>query len=87
MTNEEIIKEFFNKLADKLEEHFEKGELCQCGKRLPCRSKALSFNAYANLYLKEALASQMQELRENIKAIPCGGCEDYRDDLLALIKE
>ena len=54
-TTEEIKKEFFNKLAEKLEDLFEKGEKCECGKRLPGRSKALSFNAYANIFFDEAL--------------------------------
>ena len=51
----QIEKDFFNKLAEKLEELFPKGERCQCGKKLPCRSKALAFNAFANIYLRTAL--------------------------------
>jgi len=43
-------KKYFNQLAEKLEELFPKGEQCECGKRLPCRSKALAFNAYANIF-------------------------------------
>jgi hypothetical protein len=50
---EEIKEEFFNKLVEILEEQFPKGEKCQCGEKLPCRSKALVLNAYSNLYFKE----------------------------------
>ena len=46
---------FFNQLAEKLEEIFPKGEKCECGKKLPCRSKALTFNAYANIYHEKIL--------------------------------
>jgi len=55
MDKEKIKKEFFNELAEKLEDLFEKGELCSCGKKLPCRSKALSFNAYANIIFEKKL--------------------------------
>ena len=61
---------FFNKLADKLEELFPKYEKCQCGKRLKARSKALSFNAFANLYLKDVITEAYdmgkQETRDKI---------------------
>ena len=46
MTEEEIIKEFFEKLAEVLEKEFPKGE-CQE------RSQALVLNAMANVFLKE----------------------------------
>ena len=51
LTTEE--KEFFNKLADKLEELFPKGEKCQCGRKKDARSKALVFNAWANIVFRE----------------------------------
>ena len=54
-------QEFFNKLAEVLEEYFPKGEKCQCGKRLPCRSKALVLNAYANIYFREAIKILKEE--------------------------
>ena len=57
---DKLEKEFFNQLADKLEEFFEKGELCKCGKRLPCRSKALAFNAFANLIFRNLIKSQKE---------------------------
>lgn len=78
MTEKETIieKEFFRKLADKLEELFEKGELCQCGKKLPCRSKVLSFNAYANIFLKEALTKQKDDTVRMIDVI----LEEYHQE-------
>ena len=45
-------KLFFNKLAEKLEELYPKGEVI--GKSNP-RSRALVFNAYANLIFREIL--------------------------------
>ena len=50
---ETTFQEFFNKLADKLEELFPKGEKCQCGRKKDARSKALVFNAWANIVFKE----------------------------------
>jgi len=43
-----IEDEFFNKLAEVLEKHFPKGACCE-------RSQALVLNAFANLFLKEAI--------------------------------
>jgi hypothetical protein len=31
-----LEEEFFNQLAEVLEENFPKGERCQCGRELPC---------------------------------------------------
>ena len=65
--SKEIKQRFFNKLAEKLEEIFEKGERCECGKKLPCRSKALSFNAFANIFADEMI-KELQELKIEKKA-------------------
>jgi len=46
-------KEFFDKLAEVLEREFIKGEKCSCGRKLPCRSKAIVLNAFANLFFRE----------------------------------
>ena len=54
-------EEFYNKLAERLEEFFPKGEKCECGKKLPCRGKALVLNGYANIYLKEAIEKAKKE--------------------------
>ncbi len=67
MKDQDIIKEFFNKLAEELEEDFEKGERCQCGSKLPCRGKALAFNGMANVFLREALKAQREEILEKIE--------------------
>ena len=71
-----IEKRYFNKLVERLEEQFEKGERCSCGKRLEARSKSLVLNGYANLYLKEALDEQLDRVREIVK-----GCEDIYGQL------
>ena len=60
------MKEYFNKLAEKLEELFPKGEKCQCGRKLWCRSKSLSFNAFANIYLREALTQARADERRKV---------------------
>jgi len=60
---DEDDEEYFNKLRDKLDELFPKGECCSCGKKLPCRSKAIVLNAYANIYHKE----------NEDRCIKCGG--------------
>ena len=61
--NESIEKEFFNKLSSILEDNFPKH---QCKER----SQALVLNAFANVYLKEALQEARQEtLNEAIEAI------------------
>ncbi len=73
--NMTIEEEFFNKLYYVLEKKFPKGEKCECGKKLPCRSKAIVLNAYANIFFKEMKEKWqselrkeiLQELRENIK--------------------
>ena len=63
---EGIQKEFFNKLAEKLEECFPKGELCShCGKKSFARSRALSFNAFANLYFRELLKKGLSQNASN----------------------
>lgn len=61
MKNPNTQKEYFDKLVEVLEKQFPKGEKCQCGKRLPCRSRALVLNAYANIYLKEILSQEKQK--------------------------
>jgi len=83
MTKKELKKEYFDKLCKVLEEEFEKGEKCQCGRKLPCRSKALVLNSYANIYLLEALKSQNQDLlKKCIVAI-----DKARQDMLELDNE
>lgn len=62
-----IEKEFFNKLTDKLEEIFPKTN--QDNPKIPSkgnRSGALTFNAWANIYLEEALKAQKQEFKKLI---------------------
>ena len=54
------IKKIEEELVEKLEELFPKGERCGCGKRLPCRSRALVFNAYAVMAIRE-LVKQVVE--------------------------
>jgi hypothetical protein len=66
MTNESSIQyhleeQFFDNLKEILEEQFPKGERCQCGRKLPCRSKAIVLNAYANLLFRK--------LKENKKGL------------------
>lgn len=80
MTDKKIEKEFFNKLAEELENHYPKGERCECGKRLSARSKALIFNAYANIYLKEALSAQKKETISRIKLMLTKIREDKDDN-------
>jgi len=47
-------KEFFDRLASELEALFPKGERCDvCGVNIPCRSKALVFNAMVNVIARE----------------------------------
>ena len=48
-------EEFFHRLSNILEEQFPKGEKCQCGRKLPCRSKALVLSAYANIFYNEKI--------------------------------
>jgi len=49
-------KEFQTRLAEELEVLFPKGERCpKCGTKLPCRRRALMFNAYAVIYMRELL--------------------------------
>ncbi len=64
-----IEEEFFNKLYEVFEEMFPKGEKCKCGKKLPCRSKALVLNTYANLFFKEMKEKWQEELIKKIKKI------------------
>ena len=60
--NENWEEEFFNRLAEILEEHFPKGEKCSyCGNKLPCRSKALVLNSYANIIFKELLQKERHD--------------------------
>lgn len=59
-----LEEKFFNKLAKILEKEFPKYEECQCGKRLPCRSRALVLNAYANIFFKELKQKWWEELKE-----------------------
>ena len=66
--NGKYNKKFFEQLSEQLEELFPKGEKCERGKKLPCRSKAILFNAYANLYLKELLTEMKTKgRREKLK--------------------
>jgi len=60
----EIEKDFFDKLTNILDEQFPKGECKE-------RGKALVLNAYANIYLKEALSLFKQQMKEII-----GGMEE-----------
>jgi len=60
--NKKQDKKYFNLLAERLEELFEKGEKCKCGKRLPCRSKALALNAWANIYHTDRIKETRQEI-------------------------
>ena len=55
----EIKKDFFDKLTNILDEQFPKGECKE-------RGKALVLNAYANIYLKEALSLFKQQMKEII---------------------
>jgi len=50
MTNKNKEKEFFDRLADKLDELWPKGD--------KGRSKALTFNAWANIFFRELLSSK-----------------------------
>ena len=54
MNQNEIEKEFFDKLAEVLEKHFPKNECKE-------RSAALVLNAMANVFLKEALEQQKNQ--------------------------
>ena len=67
--SKEIEKEFFRKLSDQLEDHYPKGERCECGKRLTARSKALTFNAWANVFLKEALDEHTKKIIDEVEQI------------------
>ena len=65
MKKENYFKEFFDELVEKLENIFPKGEKCRyCGKKDWGRSKALLFNAYANMifrkYIQKALKSEKE---------------------------
>ena len=62
-------KEFFNKLADKLEKLFPKQKCKE-------RSSALVLNAFANIYFKEGLDKQKKEIREMIKKMKRGLVEN-----------
>ena len=69
-----IKQQFFNELSEVLEKEFPKGERCSCGKKLPCRSKALVLNAYANLFFikhKEKIINQFnKDIKELIDQMP-----------------
>ena len=56
---EKVEKDFFDKLTNILDEQFPKGECKE-------RGKALVLNAYANIYLKEALSLFKQQMKEKI---------------------
>ena len=49
-------EEFFNRLAEILEEEFPKGD--------PCRGKALVLNAYANIIFRDILKKQLKKLNK-----------------------
>lgn len=81
MKKEKLIKEFFNRLSEVLEEQFEKGELCKCGKRLPCRSKALVLNAYANIIFRDILEVVLTDKKEEDRVWACRPCNTNKDNL------
>ena len=54
--NDKYNKEFFDELAEELEKDFPKGEKCPyCGNKAFARSRALLFNAYANIIFRQLL--------------------------------
>lgn len=53
---------YFDKLRERLEKLFPKGEHCECGKKLPCRSAAITFNAFANILHNEELEAQKKQI-------------------------
>lgn len=65
-----IEQQFFTKLDEKLEEIFPKTN--QDHPEIPSegnRSGAIVFNAFANIYLREALAQQKKEIIEMMKNV------------------
>lgn len=66
---ETIEDRFFIKLKEHFETLFEKDEQCECGKCLPGRGRAVTFNAFANIYLRDALHEHRQEFQIEIKKI------------------
>jgi len=75
-----IEQQFFNKLAEKLEEIFPKTN--QDHPEIPSegnRSGALAFNAYANIYLKDALKAQEKEVIEIIEKYLLENHDHYGD--------
>ena len=82
---------FFRELEEKLEEIFTKGEICECGKRLPCRSKALTFNAYANMYFDKHNEEERERIIKIINDIDINNIPDdskiyLKKDILNKIK-
>jgi len=66
-------KEFQTRLAEELETLFPKGERCECGKRLRCRSKALVFCAEANIIFRESLDKvEIKQINKNNMEIYLG---------------
>ena len=56
------LKKIENEMAEKLEELFPKGERGSCGERLPCRSRALVFNAYAVMAIRKAIKQVVESV-------------------------
>ena len=56
---EKVEKDFFDKLTNILDEQFPKGECKE-------RGKVLVLNAYANIYLREALSFFKQQMKEMV---------------------
>ena len=72
-----IKQQFFDELSEVLEKEFPKGERCSCGKRLPCRSKALVLNAYANIIFKDCIKEFLLEMLDE-----CDRTENEQGQLL-----
>ena len=53
MTNKTNHSKYWPELLAIFEEHFKKGEKCECGRKLPCRSKAIMMLARIELLLRE----------------------------------
>ena len=52
MNNTNHHSKYWPELLAIFEEHFEKGEKCQCGRKLPCRSKAIVMIAKVEILLR-----------------------------------
>ena len=79
-----IEQQFFNKLAAKLEEIFPKTN--QDHPEIPSegnRSGAISLNAFANIYLREALAKQRTQTLQAQKKQIINGIEKIKEKVSA----